>query len=476
LLCELTRQSSFTKAQQQFEEVCASVSIIEGTKPHQARRWNNKYGRTQAPPQSPIQQSHTSSSQSDSGTEYQSWAAAPTTGTQGSPETRRTDTAQTQDPTGTAHDQQRLMQSLVQWMSHNVQRHATPAATPGGPPFASWAMPPPGLTNHFTMGALEPQRTPPPPVHSPPQAPTPPAHNPVLVVRQPPGPPTIRGVYLPAEPNNPCDYAVAGNHARNCTGVAALWVKTAKYKKLCTPCTIWYEGHIQQQRDWASLATPTAADPMASLAILDAISAITHQTETTMSPTPTSTQHDPWTEADPWSGAAANVPTHYREQTPTTSPRPPATNQAVRDLLGPLLLAGDNAKQRGACRASARRKAHNAGLELPPLHGPLGAYAPHPPICNRVASPWGKPSFQCHCDSWPLWMQHAQPSAITHLSTVQCTNGTSITLNPPQEANCSYWRPGTNSGKERGYHNGVVHQLFRVNRPTGSSTIIIAVN
>jgi hypothetical protein len=45
-LCGLSRTTSFTKAQHQFEEVCASVSIIEGTKPHRTRRWNNKDGRT----------------------------------------------------------------------------------------------------------------------------------------------------------------------------------------------------------------------------------------------------------------------------------------------------------------------------------------------------------------------------------------------------------------------------------------------
>jgi hypothetical protein len=368
------------------------------------------------------------------------------------------------------------MQHLVQWMSQNVQRQATPATAPGEPSFASWAMPPPGLTNQFTTGALEPRRnTPPPPVHSPQQAPTPPAHNPGPVVRQPPASPAMRGVYIPAEPNNPCDYAGTRNYAGTCSGVAAYWVKTTKYKKLCTPCTIWYEGHIQQQRDWASLTTPTP-DPLASLAILDAISTITHQTVTTTPHTPTPTEHDPWTEVDPWSGAAASSIQH-QERTPTkNSPRPSAANQAVRDLLGPLVLTGDNAKQRGISRASARRKAFNAGMELPPLLGPLGAYAPHPPICNRVASPWGTPPFQCHCDSWPMWMQHAPPSATTLLSTVQCTNGTSITLTPSQEATCSYWRPGTNAGKERGYYNGVVHQLFRVNRPNGTSTIIIAVN
>jgi hypothetical protein len=386
VLCGLTRKSSFIEAQHQFEEVCFSIAITGGTQPTHTRRWNNKDARTGASPQSSAQQSQASPSQPDFSMDYQTWAASPIPGTDGPPESRRPGFSQPQCHTETALKQQEeLMRNFAQWMSHNAQRQAIPV-TPPGPSFDSWAMPPLGLANaQFSTGAFDsPRRNTPPPPEHPPHQHTPPPPSSAVPVRQPASPPEVRGVYFPVEPDNQCDYAISGNYSATCNGVAALWVKTAKYKKLCISCTIWYETHLQQQRDWAAFTTPPP-NPSASLAILDAISNITYETSPTMpqSATGNATNPDPWTEVDPWSRGAATTTTQPQEFPPTRSSTRTAQDQAARDLLAPYLLAGDNAKQRGQNRFAARRKAFNVGMPLPPLLGPLGAYPAHPPYATE---------------------------------------------------------------------------------------------
>jgi hypothetical protein len=88
----------------------------------------------------------------------------------------------------------------------------------------------------------------------------------------------------------------------------------------------------------------------------------------------------------------------------------------------------------------------------------------------------GEPPLRCSCDLWPMWVQGAPPSAITQLTTIKCTDGTYTTKVQSPVTTCSYWRLGHKEGKERGYYNGVVHQMFRVNRADGTAVIIVAVN
>jgi hypothetical protein len=65
---------------------------------------------------------------------------------------------------------------------------------------------------------------------------------------------------------------------------------------------------------------------------------------------------------------------------------------------------------------------------------------------------------------------------ITQLNTIRCDDGTSITKVAGQITTCSYWRRGLKNGKERGYYNGVVHHMLKVNKADGTSVIIVAPN
>jgi hypothetical protein len=65
---------------------------------------------------------------------------------------------------------------------------------------------------------------------------------------------------------------------------------------------------------------------------------------------------------------------------------------------------------------------------------------------------------------------------ITHLSVIRCDDDATINKVAGQITTCSYWRPGLKGGRERGYYNGVVHHMFRVNKADGTFVIIVALN
>jgi hypothetical protein len=171
---------------------------------------------------------------------------------------------------------------------------------------------------------------------------------------------------------------------------------------------------------------------------------------------------------------------HHANPTSGTSPNQKfhqdSTRPSRQGPLGPLPPRRRKRKTKRTKQVCRKTKGVQRRHAPASLAGTLGSLPGPPPICNRVSSPWGQSPFECHCDLWPMWMQNSPPSATTPLSTVQCNDRSCITKEPSQGATCSYWRPGLNSGKERGYYNGVVHQLFRVNRPDGTTTIILAVN
>lgn len=245
------------------------------------------------------------------------------------------------------------------------------------------------------------------------------------------------------------------------------------------PCAIWVKGaqKLNSERsnlgDASSSATPWI--PNLDQGPATAAQPVTPKPETTTicsTPDPWSTPgRDPWA-TPPGKGPALSPATSGQDSRLSDEDH----GQIAHNFLIPCVLAGENAKKKGQMRAAAHAAAKAAGVPLPPLVGPLEAYGPHPPICNRTGSPWGQPPMPCSCNVRPAWLQKAPPAATTLLTSVRCHDDTHITREQSVTTVCSYWRPGLKDGKERGYYNGVVHHMFRVNRADGTSVVIIALN
>ena len=65
---------------------------------------------------------------------------------------------------------------------------------------------------------------------------------------------------------------------------------------------------------------------------------------------------------------------------------------------------------------------------------------------------------------------------ISHQNTIRCDDDSIITKTPGQATACFYWRPGLKGGRERGYYNGIVHHMFKIVKPDGRLTVVIALN
>jgi hypothetical protein len=270
---------------------------------------------------------------------------------------------------------------LAQWMSrHQAAGQGNPLVTAPttGLTFASWAMPPPDLP----LGLDQTKRTPlefpgrgipPPPEcvsqqHTPPPPTAPPGTG---RASEAPGLATIRGVYSTVEGDQECDYAPSGNYP-TCNGIAGLWVRTSKYKKLCIPCIVWVEGSKRENKDWdiSGPGQPSSSTTPCTLH-LDTIKALTYETALTVPQAVVAgatSPFDPWTTPgqDPWA-VASPTPAHGPALLPSAANSSRAQEEVdpTIKLLKPFILAGDNAKQKTQNRSLARQAAMRAGVVLP---------------------------------------------------------------------------------------------------------------
>ena len=83
----------------------------------------------------------------------------------------------------------------------------------------------------------------------------------------------------------------------------------------------------------------------------------------------------------------------------------------------PVPLLAESDKKRKSERAALRRLAKQAGQDMPKTLGPWSSSSP-PPLCNRVAAPWGLPPQMCSCAEWPKWLEQAPKVAVSPTNTV----------------------------------------------------------
>ena len=141
----------------------------------------------------------------------------------------------------------------------------------------------------------------------------------------------------------------------------------------------------------------------------------------------------------------------------------------------PVPLLAESAKKRKAERAALRRLAKQAGQDLPKTLGPWSS-SPPPPLCNRVAAPWGSPPQECSCAEWPKWLEQAPKVAVSPTNTVPTCMGNELIMKPDEKNLCSYWRPGGKNMTERFFYNGILSRAFDVRTSKGSPKTVAAVN
>jgi hypothetical protein len=158
----------------------------------------------------------------------------------------------------------------------------------------------------------------------------------------------------PPLPAGPCDYSVSRSSFTGCTGVAEQWVQFSKHhRRLCSICA---NGAMIQK-----LGIPPALDPTSV------------------------------TVPNPWLHIPGLVTT---TQIATTSHGGTSTRALTQQ---PPVEASDQGGASSGPDYPISAVLH-AG-ETEPTTGLLSGagYRPHPPLCNRAGSRWGKAPFQCHC-------------------------------------------------------------------------------
>jgi hypothetical protein len=147
-----------------------------------------------------------------------------------------------------------------------------------------------------------------------------------------------------------------------------------------------------------------------------------------------------------------------------------ATSSSKREVA-PLPLG--NRKERKKARSEMRAAAHRAGQPAPKTYNPAG-FKEHPPLCNRVATEWGKPPLECSCKEWPGFLAAALASGQAKVAnTIRASDGI-IYISGDSKPVFAYWRPGGHNMGERYWYNGVFGQAFNVTRKVDSQTFQVA--
>ena len=155
---------------------------------------------------------------------------------------------------------------------------------------------------------------------------------------------------------------------------------------------------------------------------------------------------------------------------------PPAQANASSSPRPNLVVAlpGSSAKDRKLARDAMRKYCRDNGLDRRGLSY-RSTLAKAPPVCNRVASPWGKPPIACHCDEWPKWLQEHKDSTNLAETVTKCTDSDGLPMDDvvPGKKVC-YWRPGKKG--QKWWYNGKVASLQLVQFPTGKFAPVMGIN
>jgi hypothetical protein len=103
-------------------------------------------------------------------------------------------------------------------------------------------------------------------------------------------------------------------------------------------------------------------------------------------------------------------------------------------------------------------------------------HRPHPPLCNRAGSRWGKPPLQCHCWAWGPWLRSAPQGSYEVLTSARCSDGTLLTTTEGQPTLCAYWKPGITNAHENGFFKGVIHNIFGIKEEGAGKLKVFMVN
>ncbi len=142
-------------------------------------------------------------------------------------------------------------------------------------------------------------------------------------------------------------------------------------------------------------------------------------------------------------------------------------------------LMGDTRRERKQSRSLWRQRARAAGVEHRGTRGILARSAPPPPLCNRVAAPWGAEPLPCDCERWPAWIAENVGSARCRPTPeLRCpvapASAAPVDVRPQQKV--SYWRPGGKNMKERYFYNGIALGAWEITWDTGRVETVVSVN
>ena len=151
---------------------------------------------------------------------------------------------------------------------------------------------------------------------------------------------------------------------------------------------------------------------------------------------------------------------------------------AKHELKTEYKLTGKNAKERKQERSNLRLQSRqeassssNWGAVTVIARGPSQVIGKHPPVCDRVNRPWGKPPAQCSCAEWPAWMEKAvRANLAVKIPELTTASGEKIESDE-SKPDVAYWRPGGHNMGETFWYNGVVSGVYKLKDIT-----VVAVN
>jgi hypothetical protein len=141
-----------------------------------------------------------------------------------------------------------------------------------------------------------------------------------------------------------------------------------------------------------------------------------------------------------------------------------------------VALAGDDRKSRKHSRDQLRAEHRKQKKPVPASYNPQG-YLDVPPLCNRIANPWGEKPAECVCGSeWPKFFSAALSSGqVQRIQSTETRHGI-LTTEPGIKPCASYRRPGGHNMTHRWWYNAVVEGLAKVTDKSGHTKAIAIVN
>jgi len=125
----------------------------------------------------------------------------------------------------------------------------------------------------------------------------------------------------------------------------------------------------------------------------------------------------------------------------------------------PVVLPEGTRAERKKERDRLRANAYQRGAPYPKSVSPTVIIDP-PPLCNRVAVPWGQQPQMCQCKKdWPSFISHAEKNlTATVVHSIDVCDGTLDLTDTPVTA--SYYRPASKS--TFWWHQAVVVKAWKI--------------